>query len=279
MARLVHASLVCLWLSGCYAAHGGLEGRDGGRTRGDGAVRPADASVPIDAGAPAACAPQDARQALCPGAVCDGPGTWHWNGDDCHYVECGACEGADCDRGWSFQLDCIAAHRSCEPSLCRETGGEWRFWSDECEHWECGSPAPVNCLVGRPVCDCGLDRRFDPERGCVDAWCPPRELFTPEERCVATGGAWAPICCDTECGRYCPEPCAFMACDCGPLRVFDESRGCREAERCFEPRRDEACSSRTRCERGTTCCGGGEAARCTSPVCVGGAICGDTPGG
>ncbi|MBX3273809.1 MAG: hypothetical protein KF729_26330 [Sandaracinaceae bacterium] len=265
-----------LALAGCYDQHGAIPGADAGAGRADAgptllpdAGTPArrDAGARPDAGVAAPCDAEDAREDLCPAALCDGPGSIHWDGERCVLVDCGACIGEDCPRGWPSLEACEAAHASCEPVQCRATGGEWRFWAEECEHWECGRPQPVACILGRPVCDCGPRMRFDAAAGgCVMALCPEVEPRTRDQLCADTGGRWGPLCCHSECGQGCPDPCAAGACDCGPFRVFDEVRGCLEATRCFEPGVGEACDGRARCATGAIC--DPATGTCARPACT-----------
>jgi hypothetical protein len=220
------------------------------------------------------CRADDARSEICPELLCDGPGTWHWNGDQCFWIDCGACEGADCDHSFSSEADCRAAHASCEPTLCRESGGAWMWWAEECGHYECGSPVPAICEMGFPICDCGAFRRFEAGVGCVMATdCPIPEPVTREELCRGTGGSWEPICCDTECGVRCDLECLAPACNCGPGRVFEDARGCIDHPRCHERDEGETCLGEARCESGTICCmhcGGAGCfgdPTCDRPVC------------
>lgn len=231
-----------------------------------------DAGPPVDAGPAAACDPDDAASEPC-ASLCDGPSRYYWNGDRCFSIDCGACRGDDCGTaGFTSLEECEAAHATCEATLCRSTGGEWQFWSEECGHFVCGVAPPATCESGFPVCDCGPSHSFDPELGCFEDDCPTVDPSTPEELCVGTGGSWEAICCDTECGDFCPLLCAEMACNCGPGRVF-EARGCAEASRCFERMQDETCTDDSRCADGTICCqscGGAGCAptsTCRVPVC------------
>src|SRR5688500_17484697 len=84
-----------LLLAACTDSHGA---DDGGDSCGA-CVFDADLldAGPLDAGPPpASCAPDRAASMICPDLLCDGPGTWHWNGDACFWIDCGACEGEDC---------------------------------------------------------------------------------------------------------------------------------------------------------------------------------------
>jgi hypothetical protein len=219
----------------------------------------------------ASCEADDATTESCPDAICDGLPTWHWNGDSCFAIDCGACTGTDCARGARSEAECVAAHASCEASICHSTGGEWMWWAEECDHYRCGRPQPAPCVVGRPVCNCGPERAFEPGRGCVATGCaeplPNRRVL-----CEGTGGSWEPICCDTVCGDFCPEPCAADACNCGPGREFLET-GCIETTRCHERLIGETCTERTRCPGGSVCCQdcGGAGCfgtpTCRAPVC------------
>lgn len=230
-----------------------------------GSVHP-DAAVPP----PGACDAQDARAEVCPDILCDGPGTWHWRGDACFWIDCGACQGEDCDESWGSESECEAAHATCEATLCADTGGRWLWWVEECEHHVCAVAPPATCLVGRPVCDCGLFERFEPGVGCVpDDTCPIPEPVTREELCTGTGGTWGPYCCDAVCGVRCDLECAALACDCGPGRVMDEARGCIDGARCHERLLGESCDHASRCESGTICCDACGGAGCSGmPVCA-----------
>lgn len=264
----VVAAAALLALAGCYASHGrppeaaGDAGvdvgrRDAGRYGG-----------PPDLGMTPSCAAQDARAVVCPTLFCDDVGAWHWNGDRCVYIECGACEGTDCGAGAITEGECFRSHASCVPSLCRASGGEWLFWAQECGHRECGYPVPELCEAGFPICDCGLSGVFDAARGCVDGMCGEIDPLPRDLLCTSTGGRWDAICCDTVCGQRCELPCAAPACDCGPSRIFDLARGCVETSRCFERTRGETCGPGARCEAGTICC-----ERCGGAGCFGDPVC------
>jgi hypothetical protein len=272
-----------LLLSGCSGSH--VRDHDAGRTSdagsiGDGGLgfdagRDAGRIIgPSDAGTPSLCDPQDARSMICPEVLCDGPGTWHWNGDRCFWIDCGACEGSGCTNAYSSESECIAAHASCEAALCTATEGTWLWWAEECEHYDCGFRRPVTCFIGGPVCDCGLHRSFVPGVGCADdPDCPIFEPPIPEELCGETGGSWGPICCNTLCGESCGLDCAAMACDCGPWREFDSARGCMHTTRCHERLSGESCDPvQSRCQTGTICCehcggAGCFGASCEAPQC------------
>ncbi len=285
LTHLAPLLLLCAFANGCGSSHGldhdgglgadGGAGTDAGRVIPDGGSPPPDGDVGGDGGVRGPCDPADARAATCPDALCDGPGSWHWNGDRCFLIDCGACVGADCGSGYSSEADCDAAHSDCDAALCSGTGGRWLFWAEECGHYVCGVAPPADCLVGSPVCDCGPGRAFGPD-GCVAADCgdpPPR---TREMLCTGTGGTWDSICCDTVCGEYCPAACLASACNCGPGRVFDDERGCIAGIECFERRTGQSCDGvAARCEDGAICChhftGAGEHGppTCEIPVCDG----------
>jgi hypothetical protein len=272
-------------MAGCWSSHDqrALEGsrvRDASAMFSDGgcgraapeAATPRDAAAAIDAGARDLCAAQRAEHMLCAG-VCDGPPTWHWNGDDCRAIECGACTGEDCGRGWSSESACLEAHATCAAALCRATAGTWMWWAEECGHYACGQPPPAICEVGFPVCDCGTTRRFDPVLGCVAADCPEIDPLEPELLCRGSGGSWENICCHTECGDLCGDDCAAPACNCGAGKTFDLERGCIDTQRCHERSIGESCAGEARCQEGALCCercGGAGCfgtATCTAPVC------------
>jgi hypothetical protein len=294
--RLAHICALGLLLTACGTSHGvpdsgpreGDAGRgvdagprgdagsaveDAGSAGEDAGHPPADAGGPFDAGPAASCDAEDARAEVCPDALCDGPGSWHWDGERCFYIDCGACRGSDCG-GPTTQAACEAAHAACEPQLCRDTGGTWRWWDEVCGHYECGFPPPEDCLVGGPACDCGPGMRFDPSEGCVAAECPAIDPLPPETLCESTGGTWtADICCPTTCGEYCTAECLAPACVCGPREVFDSVRGCEVGQPCVERELGQSCDERTRCADGLICCdscggaGCAGAPTCRAPVC------------
>lgn len=277
--------LLLLALSACSESHSG----DGDTGRSDAGV--ADAPLPPDcacdpdvflpppdAGLPPSCDPQDAHAEVCPDAICDGLDSWAWDGERCTGIACGTCVGEDCDALPFSREACEAAHVTCEPALCRDTGGEWLFHVEECEHWRCGNPQPVTCIVGRPVCNCGDGRAFFADEGCVDIdGCPAVEALPPDELCESTGGNWAPgICCHTECGTHCDLDCAAPGCECGPLETFDGARGCVDSVECHTRTVDQTCTTgndQLRCEDGLICCqncggaGCSPDAHCRVPVC------------
>ncbi|MCB9592934.1 MAG: hypothetical protein H6719_09405 [Sandaracinaceae bacterium] len=258
-------------------ADGGATGRDGGSRRDAGSI---DAGAAADAGTPAPCDPEDARAEVCPDALCDGPSSWHWNGDDCFEIDCGACRGSDCDVAAFSREACLAAHATCTPAICRESGGTWRFWGEDCGPFVCGVAPPEDCLVGAPVCDCGPLGTFDPVLGCQnDVICtmgpPPRD---PEVACNETGGTWGDFCCHSECGERCFDACVSPACDCGVGRVFEDQRGCVESSRCYEGRRDgEICDDGARCGFGLICCESCGGAGCFGPARCRAPLCDDDP--
>lgn len=232
-----------------------------------------------DAGADAgseSCSADEVAAALCPEVICDSLPQWYWNGDTCFPIDCGACTGLGCDGGDADEASCIAAHEGCEASLCRNTGGTYRWWAEDCGHWECGRPAPVDCEVGAPSCDCGVSRSFDEATGCFDdPTCPPPIPAPEEVLCRESGGAWETICCHTDCGEICPEPCVSPACNCGPGRVFEGVRGCVEAAHCFERGAGQTCAPEARCEANTLCCEHCTGAGCSGPPTCEPPVCGD----
>lgn len=283
--RVVAHTIVALFLgaslaAGCSDSHG--RDTDAGSEPGpdaaspDGGLRSDAGSAPdsgwtdLDAGPRGTCDADDARAAVCPELLCDGIPRWYWNGDDCFWIDCGACEGTDCaTRGAFSESECLAQHAGCEPALCRTTGGTWMWWAEECGHYQCGRPVDADCLVGMPVCDCGPDRIFDPGAGCVAVDCPTSPPRSRQQLCTDTGGSWDAICCDTTCGELCPLACASPACDCGPGRVMDDARGCIESAECHERSRGESCMGDARCEEGTICCEHCGGAGCAGPpTCV-----------
>jgi hypothetical protein len=262
-------------LLACSGSHGrGDEtpgpSEDAGRRRRDaGPVGPADAGPPVlDAGM-ASCEPDDAHPILCPDLLCDGPPTWHWDGESCLAIECGACEGADCDRGSSSREICVATHAACDAALCLETGGTWKWWAEQCGHDICGQVPLESCLIGRPACACGPSSRFEPLVGCVhDGTCGIPEPGTPEQLCGWTGGTWGSFCCHTECGERCGDDCTSPACDCaGPREVFEPGRGCVESASCWSRTLGQSCDETTRCPASTLCCRTCSGAGCFDPSC------------
>jgi hypothetical protein len=251
MARpwIILAHLLVVLLPGCPDSHGttGDAGRDAPATDSpfvylDSAA--IDASTPLDAPLPAECGAAEVTVNPCPMFLCDALPLWYWDGEQCFDVDCGACEGPHCGTaGFGSREECVAAHASCVPQLCRDTGGTWMFWAEECGHRICGNPGLAICESGEPVCDCGPYRVFDFERGCVepDPHCGVLPTRSREELCRATGGSWDAICCDSRCGELCPLACAGPACRCGPTQIFDEERGCIEATECFERETGETC--------------------------------------
>jgi hypothetical protein len=275
---LLRLNLALLLFSACASHERPEETADAGRTERD-AARPArdggdapDSFLPDAGSSTASCAPDDASADPCPAFLCDGPPSWHWNGDACIAIDCGACVGSDCERASRSSADCEAAHATCEPQLCRSSGGSWLWWAEECSPYVCGMPQPRPCIVGRPVCDCGANAIFDPELGCVPAECPPPP-FDRASQCEGSGGVWSPICCDTVCGALCPEPCTALACNCGPGREFLTDRGCVETTRCHERSFGESCDGQSRCLGGAVCCeectgaGCSGTPTCAAPVC------------
>lgn len=273
-----------LALSACTDSHEGES--DSGRDAGF----PGDIDVVRDVGfvdtclciadappPPATCEAQDARAITCPAALCDGPDSWAWDGERCAFISCGACEGSDCGTLPHTEEQCLSAHASCVPSLCRDTGGEWLFHAEECEHYVCGLPQPATCLVGMPVCDCGSDRGFTPGVGCEEIDCPEVDPLPPETVCTGSGGTWMlGICCSTTCGAFCDEDCASPGCACGPLETFDAVRGCVDDVLCHTRTVDQTCTPDTdqlRCEDGLICCqncggaGCDPEAHCRAPLC------------
>lgn len=278
-------------LTACGSSHGNDDGGlDGGGVDagsdtdaggGDDAGSETDAGdvdageVDVDAGMPGDCDAMDARRDSCPAALCDGPDQWYWNGDRCFALDCGSCTGDDCDRGVLAEAECVAAHATCEPTLCRDTGGDWMWWALECGHRVCGEPSPEDCFVPYGGCDCGPMANFVEGVGCQnDPACTMGPTLTREQLCTTSGGTWEPICCDTVCGEPCTLPCVNDACNCGPGSVFVDGRGCRLATECFERTNGQSCvMGQSRCEDRTICCdrcGGAGCAgdpRCVAPTC------------
>lgn len=243
---------------------------------------PGEDAGPVDAGGPVedggttmpSCDADDAQHILCPEFLCDGLPTWHWNGDECFAIDCGACTGDDCDRTFLSREACESAHDGCDASLCRATGGTWRFWAEDCGY-RCGFEAPIDCLVGGPSCDCGVGQNFVPGVGCeTDPSCPIFEMPIPSELCEGTGGEWGNFCEDSVCGVRSAAECLAEACHCpGETQIFDEVRGCVDGEVCFRPAIDAPCiPDRSRCPGAAICCencggAGCFGAQCELPTC------------
>lgn len=270
---------LALGVAACSESHG-IGGDDAGAgtdaARDGGVCACVDAAFPHDGGAPASCAAEDARAMVCPGAICDGLDAYAWDGERCVTIACGTCVGADCGALPRSLEACEAAHRGCEPALCRASGGEWLFWAEECEHRRCGQPGLAICEVGMPVCDCGVGRSFDPTLGCVDdPSCGEVDPLPPDALCASTGGTWTEgICCPTRCGRFCDAECLAPACVCGELEIFDPVRGCIDAAECRGARSvGETCGEGVRCADGLLCCqrcggaGCDPVQTCLAPVC------------
>lgn len=268
-----------LLLSACTEAHGVDDGGtsefdsgtfDAGFDAGRFDAGPVDAGEDAgsaDGGVALSCDAEDASAALCPEILCDGLATWHWNGDECFAIDCGACVGEDCGSSVFSEAECLAAHSGCDASLCRATGGTWRFWAEDCGY-TCGVPNPPNCEVGGPSCDCGTSQTFVPGTGCVDDGCPEYDLPDPSIACTSTGGEWGAICEHSVCGVRSVALCAGEACHCPePTDVFDELFGCVEAEQCFRPSIGEHCESSARCPNGAICCEDCGGAGCFDSTC------------
>ena len=286
LAQLMVCAGLAIAVVGCGGSHvvvgedagaGGDGGRadagrdagtvDGGRLRDGGPG--IDGGGETDGGRPVSCAPADAHSEVCPEILCDGLPTWHWDGERCLPIDCGACIGADCDAGVTSQVACEMAHASCDAALCRSTSGTWMWWAEECGHYECGAPVPAECLIGMPVCDCGIGRSFERGVGCyADRACGDIDPLPPERLCTTTGGTWGAFCCNSECGVDCPRDCASMACNCGPDEIFDDVRGCTIGAACLERGEGEACSGLARCEDPMICCD-----RCGGIGCAGMPTC------
>lgn len=239
-------------------------GNDGGADTGTDAE--ADSGV-------VSCDAQDVRAVACSEFECDGPPTFHWNGDSCEPIECGACEGTDCMRGFSSLAACTSAHATCEATICRETEGTWLWWVQECLHRVCGQRTPADCELPAAVCDCGTERTFDPALGCVPDDCPEIDPLPRETLCTTTGGTWGDFCCDSICGERCGDACVAPACDCPALQIFDAAFGCVDATECYERRIGQTCAPGiARCEAGSICCehcggAGCFGANCQVPLC------------
>lgn len=239
----------------------------------DASLPPPDVSphdVGPDAPEPASCAPDDAREVVCPDAICDGLDQYAWDGERCVTIACGTCEGTDCGTLTTSLEACQLAHATCDAELCRTTGGDWQFWAEECGHYVCGQPVDATCFVGMPVCNCGYERSFETGRGCVPDECPIYDLAEPSVLCGETGGTWtAGICCSTRCGVPCDLDCVAPACVCGAMEIFDAIRGCIPATECFERELGQTCTNvNSRCADGLLCC-----QRCTGAGCDPDSVC------
>lgn len=214
-----------------------------------------------------ACA---AAYAACDSQLCHDTGG-RWDASACGHFACGLPSGDDCidpgcdcgpGRSFAEGSGCFDDPRCSDEELCAASDG--RFVPDARCGFRCGEESCTRDLPPRVPCDCGPGRTFlVGTRGCApDLGC----TVSPESLCASTGGSWSGICCHTECGRFCPVPCAAPACDCGPGMRFDESRGCYadpmcpapEGERC-EPWREAPCI-----DPGATCCAGDDG---SAPVC------------
>lgn len=71
-----------------------------------------------DAGTIAPCAADRVANTVCLPS-CDGPPTYHWNGDSCFPIGCGECVGEDCDAGTSSLEACGRARRVWPAALPR----------------------------------------------------------------------------------------------------------------------------------------------------------------
>lgn len=268
---LAASLLAALGLVGCPSTNSpddGGTGRDASSL--DDAHATPDAFSPSDAGPVGTCDAMRVTRVRC-AALCDGPDQWYWDGERCVRFDCGECVGDDCDLGVTSEAECQAAHATCEPELCRATGGAWLFWAEECQHYRCGRPQPADCLIGRPVCDCGPNRRFDPGVGCVTEGLCPDGPPSPETLCTSTGGTWENVCCPSRCGVPCEAECLAPACTCGPLEIFDPARGCVDAVECHDGRMvEQTCTTdgRVRCADGLICC-----QRCGGAGCFGEPTC------
>jgi len=284
---VAQAGLVALALVGCSDSHandGDTSGTDGGMIDsslifdGGGVDTGTTDGGTADAGMLPLCTAERVGFRECE-PTCDGPPSFHWNGDRCFPIGCGECVGEDCGAG-TFSLEaCEAAHAECVPQLCRTTGGDWLFWAEECEHRRCGQPGLILCEVGMPVCDCGLDAIFEDGVGCVPSEeCPELVRPTREALCNNSGGTWEGVCCDSVCGQPCAAACLAPACTCGPMEIFDEARGCIEADECFERQSGEGCGDpRQRCAEGLLCCDRCGGAGCEgTPTCIA-PVCSEDP--
>ncbi len=292
--RLAHSGLVlgALLVLGCGASHSvddagpdaspvDASGVDASYTDAalDAILIDGGADATTDAGVRDLCDPEDARVEFCPASLCDGPSSWHWDGDHCFEADCGTCRGSDCDAGAVSLAECQAAHASCDVSLCRDTGGTWAWWRPVCGPYRCGVAPPADCEVASPGCGCGSSGQFVPGVGCQpDTACPELPPVPEETLCTSTGGAWSVgICCPTVCGVPCAAACAAPACDCGPTEIFDPDRGCEVGQRCVERLLGESCAADSRCEDGTICCDSCGGAGCAgTPTCKV-PVCSDDP--
>jgi hypothetical protein len=252
---------VMVVLPGCYRVHGlgrdpdPLDGSraDGGRLDGSRGPEPArDAGrdardvgrvdVGLDAGRDSVC--RVARPHTICDSVCapDAPYLYYWSALGCVPMDCnGGCFGP-CDPPTATLAECEEAHRGCAAQLCRDTGGEW-LYAEECGHRVCGRSVGDDCPLTISVCDCGPLSVFDERLGCVlSPSCEP-DTRRGEALCVGTGGTWGPTCCHARCGEPCADDCASLACTCGPTQLFDETRGCMDAEACLYRGLGERCTA------------------------------------
>lgn len=287
MRAIAFASCLAVVIAGCPStnspaddagaipdAHGADDAASSVHDAGEGADAhaPVDAATNVDAfRAPSDCTAMRVTSEPC-ASLCDGPDQWYWDGERCTQIDCGACRGEDCGLGVLSESECLSAHASCVPELCRSTGGDWLFFAEECGHYECGRPVPATCLIGMPVCDCGVGRSFVDGVGCAANDACLTLTTPPETLCTSTGGTWANTCCPSVCGVPCSAECLAPACTCGPFQIFDADRGCIEAVQCHDDRAEgETCgldTERARCADGLLCC-----QRCGGAGCVGEPTC------
>jgi hypothetical protein len=180
--------------------------------------------------------------------MCDGGGCATvlgtvWDGRACFDVIGCECAGADCAAGYVSQDECRAVHATCDGALCLATGGSWFPASAGFCGFSCGLPSERDCFAPMDSCDCGPGRTFLPGTGCREEVAACEAGFL----CRATGGAWhgMPECvCPFACGAELPECYACgEACDCGPNRNFDATRGCIPDYSCPGTDRSLACTS------------------------------------
>jgi hypothetical protein len=155
--------------------------------------------------------------------LCEASGGY-WDEYSCGHYWCGMapqCEalipGCNCGYEMIFEpgQGCVVSEECYEGDgvdLCRETGGETTLG---CTHYICGAPDPdIVCGLAVEVCDCGPERVFDEQYGCVySLQCPN----ATSRLCEATGGYWdnssCTSCCDPPaCGEPLHQPCIAACC-------------------------------------------------------------------
>lgn len=216
----------------------------------------------------------EAVRAVCAASLClETGGAWFPEQAGLGGFTCGVprdsapVDGCNCgpERTFDFSLGCVADAACGAREACLATGGSWHPASECFCGFTCGSPGACGACLDS--CNCGPQRTFDEETGCVlDPLC---ERVSDEEICEASGGRW--IDADRWCGHYvCGVPntidaCIAPGCDCGDGSNFDPIRGCFLDETCFYREIGRECTgwaSDSTCRPGLMCC-----AHCAVPGC------------